>query len=125
MAQGIRYEEEYPVKFSGSGNGRYMELDIANKTVTIYNKDFYLKREGVLADNVTYDSYTKWTGRKDVTRTPVFKQDYLEGINTKPRVSTNVEIIRGNAAAFEKHLKMGEVNTLEDLENYRNNEFNL
>ena len=130
---GITYIEEYPVKIvplAEGGTGTvgskqsYLELDIASKQVTIYNSDYGLSRTGVEADKVEYESDTTWA-RKDHTQTPVFKQDFRDGVIDKPRVSTSLDIMRGNAAAFEKHLKISEVNTMEDLENYRNNEFNL
>lgn len=52
-----------------------------------------------------------------------FKTDYLDGITYKPNVENNVYINRGNYAAFERHLKLSEVKTMEDFENYSNGSF--
>ena len=54
---------------------------------------------------------------------PIFKEDYLMGIHYKPYVEDNVNIDRGKNAAFERHIKLGEVKTLQDLENYQNGGF--
>lgn len=53
----------------------------------------------------------------------VFKTDYLGGITYKPTVENDVRIERGNYSAFERHIKLSEVKTLEDMENYSNNSF--
>lgn len=52
-----------------------------------------------------------------------FKTDYLNGITYKPILEKDVRIDRGNYAAFERHLKLAEVKTMEDMENYSNNSF--
>ena len=43
----------------------------------------------------------------------------------EPKYNINLTYNRGNAAAWENHFKLSECNTLEDLENYGNNFFNL
>lgn len=53
----------------------------------------------------------------------LFKEDYLMGVHYKPSVSSTVNIQRGNNAAFERHIRLGEVKTLEDMENYQNGSF--
>lgn len=53
----------------------------------------------------------------------LFKEDYLMGVDYKPSVSSDVNIQRGNNAAFERHIRLGEIKTLEDMENYQNGSF--
>lgn len=53
----------------------------------------------------------------------ILKEDYLLGISYPPQVKTDVRIDRGNSAALERHLKLSEIKTLEDMENYRNGSF--
>lgn len=53
----------------------------------------------------------------------LFKEDYITGIHYAPSVSSSVNIQRGNNAAFERHIRLGEVKTLEDMENYQNGAF--
>lgn len=53
----------------------------------------------------------------------IFKEDYLIGVHFQPSVENKVNIQRGNNAAFERHIRLGEVKTLEDMENYMNGSF--
>lgn len=53
----------------------------------------------------------------------VYKENYLDNITFKPTVENNVRINRGNYSAFERHLKLSEIKTMEDLENYSNGSF--
>ena len=53
-----------------------------------------------------------------------YKKDALMGMqNSYEDIDASVE--RGKSAAFERHLILGEVNTFEDLVNYRNDYFGL
>lgn len=56
---------------------------------------------------------------------PTFQDAYNIGISSLPIVDSDVNIDRGNNAAFEKHLKIGEVTSLEALENYTNGYFKM
>lgn len=47
------------------------------------------------------------------------------GLQEEPKYDLNIMFNRGAAAAWEKHFKLSECNTMEDLENYGNNFFNL
>jgi hypothetical protein len=47
----------------------------------------------------------------------------LGDITYKPTVDNNVRIDRGNYSAFERHLKLAEVKTLNDLAEYSNGSF--
>lgn len=53
------------------------------------------------------------------------KEDYLTGFSLPPKVDVNVTVDRGGVSAFEKHYKLAECNTMQDLVNYGNNFFNL
>ena len=57
-----------------------------------------------------------FTEEKDSLVNPVTKFDYLSGIPYPPTVKNDVHISRGNAAAWERHMKLGEMKSLEDLE---------
>ena len=105
----------------------YDKIDYEFTQQTIYNKHYGLSREGNLAEISAYTVADVW-GHYDSENTinaPVFKEEYLLGISSAFESEVDVTIDRGNAAAFEKHFKLGECNTYEDLENYGNNYFNL
>ena len=56
---------------------------------------------------------------------PVFREEYRFGISSMENVDSDIYIDRGINAAFEKHLKLGEVASLEALEQYGNNFFKI
>ena len=56
---------------------------------------------------------------------PVYREEYRFGISTLENVDSDIYIDRGINAAFEKHLKLGEVTSLEALINYGNNFFKI
>ena len=68
-----------------------------------------------------YDALIK--NETDYLFSDIYKTDYLGGITYKPKVENDVRIERGNYMAFERHLKLAEIKTMEDMENYSNNSF--
>lgn len=111
----------------------YNEIDYDFTEQTIYNKHYGLYREGNLADIVQYREGHVWCDDKsngyvasaETINAPIFKEEYLLGISSTFKADVNVTINRGNAAAFERHFKLSECNSMEDLENSGNNIFNL
>lgn len=73
-----------------------------------------------------YSSYIWAEGERtndrkaDMFNVPVFKRDYYYGAAYAPEREIDVRIARGNASAFERHIRLSEVKTMEDLENYAN-----
>ena len=61
-------------------------------------------------ENYSYDAY-------------LTKEDYLINFSSPPKVDVNVTIDRGGVSAFERHYKLAECNTMQDLENYANGWF--
>lgn len=53
------------------------------------------------------------------------KEEYLTNFSSPPKVDVDVTIDRGGVSAFEKHYKLSECNTMQDLTQYGNNYFNL
>jgi hypothetical protein len=51
------------------------------------------------------------------------KEEYLINFSLPPKVDVDVTIDRGGTSAFERHYKLGECNTMQDLENYHNGYF--
>ena len=46
---------------------------------------------------------------------PVFKKDYFTGYSYEPTVKSSIDIKRGNAASYERHIRLGDNKTLDDL----------
>ena len=59
----------------------------------------------------------------DMLNAPVFKKDEFVGVSYEPDVNGDVRIDRGNAASRERHLKLGDVMTVDAMENYSNGGF--
>ena len=55
----------------------------------------------------------------------VFRQEYKLGSSSKENIERNVYIERGLSSAFEKHLNLLNVNSLESLEQFGNGSFNI
>ena len=137
----IKYEETYKyntgqtmeIVLDGYENITiyYNEIDYDFTKQTIYNKHYDLYREGNLADIVQYREGHVWRDDKsngyvasaETINAPIFKEEYLLGISSTFKADVNVTINRGNAAAFERHFKLSECNTMEDLEVMGNGQF--
>jgi hypothetical protein len=59
------------------------------------------------------------------TKAPIIREEYRVGVSAPENIKGNIYIDRGINSAFEKHLKLGEVASLEALENYGNNYFKI
>lgn len=138
---GVKYVEEWTfhkdVKtFNYGGASVTYEyvyiLPIYNDNYGAENLDIQNKKP--IYSIVTY--YWKQSKINEALITPVYKDEDilgLQNINTleydltsKKYVNTiNGYIPRGTAASFERHNILGEVKTFADLENYRNNFFQL
>ena len=59
------------------------------------------------------------------TYLPVFSEEYKLGIAAPQSVKGDIYIDRGINAAFEKHLKLGEITSMEALEQYTNGYFKI
>jgi hypothetical protein len=60
---------------------------------------------------------------RDILEQPIVKEDYLMGLMYHPIIETDVNIIRGNNCAWERHMKLGEVKTFDNLLEYANGGF--
>ena len=55
----------------------------------------------------------------------ITKEEYLFGIISKPEVKSDVFIDRGITTVFEKHLKLSEIRSLDELQRYCTGYFNV
>lgn len=92
--------------------------------VDVYSKEYRMGRKVLQSTLKKMEVGSIW--REDIAvSTMLFTKDSTEGLQEDPKYSINLLFNRGNAAAWENHFKLSECNTLEDLENYGNNFFNL
>ena len=106
----------------------YINFDGAAKE--FYSPRYDLYRTGNTANIIKMTSGEYWV-RKDrdgysyANDAYLTKEDYLTNFSLPPKVDVNVTIDRGGVSAFEKHYKLSECNTMQDLVNYGNNFFNI
>ena len=139
IEDGIYYRETYGYEKSVSATTTldnventiywYNKIYFDDKKESVYNEDFNLTRNTVIStlDSMTYGDV--WlmneSNSGSVINTPLIKEEYLMSAAMDAVIDVDVSIDRGNATAFEKHLILGECNTFQDVENYRNNYYNL
>lgn len=114
----LDYIENVPIYYqyvSFDKNGRIIESEDYNASRTTFDSNI-----------VSMSKMYEYDVDKDILMTTsVFKPDYFLGITKDIQSKVDIMVSRGNAAAFERHLQLIECNTLEDLENYKNNKFDL
>ena len=102
----------------------YDTLDLEGSKKTIYSEEYNLKRKALRSEIVSMETGSQWAV-EDAVNALLFTKEGSDGIKEEPKYDINLLYNRGNAAAWENHFKLSECNTLEDLENYGNNFFNL
>ena len=100
------------------------DIDYSSNSEIVYNKDLNLTGTTCIATIQKMRVADTFT-HEDSIQTPSFKDDTLMGIIDAPKYKIEVEINRGGLSVNEKHYKMSECNTMEDLINYGNNFFGL
>ena len=97
-------------------------IDFAGAAKEFYSTRYGLIRTGNTATILRLTSGDIWN--KDFAYDAYLtKEDYLTGFSLPPKVDVNVTVDRGGASAFERHYKLSECNTMQDLENYQNGYF--
>jgi len=72
---------------------------------------------------IASDYHVRADSDAESTEMPTFKKDWLVGITYNPNISIDVYIDRGNAASWERHIKLGEIKSFDDIQNYANGGF--
>lgn len=89
-------------------------------------KKFVFSTDAVLSSvnigNYTYDTPSVVSefsetveNEPDYIYQPLFKKDYFTGYAYEPNVDASVDIQRGNAASYERHIRLSESKTVEDI----------
>lgn len=105
---------------------QYIDFEAAAKE--FYSPRYGLYRTGNTANIIEFSSAEQWTakdGDGDQYSYDAYltKEDYLTAFSLPPKVDVNVTIDRGGVSVFEKHYKLSECNTMQDLVNYGNRYF--
>lgn len=98
---------------------QYVDIDYSSKKVTFNTRGMSAQ---TLMSNATYGG--ELINDDKFISENIVKPEYLMGVEDWVD-DVDIEIERGTSAAFERHNILTEVNTMEDLVNYRNNFFKL
>jgi hypothetical protein len=86
------------------------------------------KTEINIIDGNKIPNFSAFTDMEDydgINVSPVFKEEYKMGMAAKENVDSDIYIDRGINAAFERHLKLGEVTSMEAMLQYGNGFFKI
>ncbi|MBP5456523.1 MAG: hypothetical protein J6Y37_08485 [Paludibacteraceae bacterium] len=111
--------DSYVTSMDNLGYGKYPFI---TSDATVSN-DIAIGSQIVPYDFVVTSFTTTVKNEPDYLYASLMKEDGLMGISFKPDVTDEVNINRGNYAAFERHIKLSECKTMEDLVNYGNGSF--
>ena len=103
-------------------------IDFEGAAKEFYSTRYGLTRTGNTAKIVRFNSGEVWDSKSTALSAYdayLTKEEYLTNFSLPPKVDVNVTVDRGGVSAFEKHYKLAECNTMQDLVNYGNNYFNL
>jgi hypothetical protein len=101
----------------------YEKIDFNTNLKSIYkeklNRSVNVNMTNIIGMNCDNFSITR-NGNK-----PLLFTRENDNLSSFPKTDFNIVFNRGNAAGWEKHFKLSECNTMQDLINYGNNFFNL
>lgn len=98
----------------------YEDIDYDSKKVYSYNNELKAERLVNVAVITAMEVMKGW----DKTPLLITKHN-TDALQEEPKYNINLNFNRGASVAWENHFKLSECNTMEDLENYGNNYFNL
>lgn len=98
----------------------YVDFNADSKE--FYSTRYNLYRTGNTANIIEATTGEQWLSGETYDAY-LTKEDYLINFSLPPKVDVNVTVDRGGVSAFEKHYKLSECNTMQDLMQYNNGEF--
>lgn len=94
---------------------------ITSNNMQTCNKNINNEISIISSNNAQFESTNNMKDEYQYNR--LIRTDSYIGITYEPKKDVDVYISRGNAAAMEKHIKLGEVKTLDDMLSYGNGSF--
>lgn len=101
----------------------YKYVDYDTNLETVYNEEYKTYIDIRKAEIIGMPIGSIYNTR--VKQPLMFTKEGSDSLISTPKIDIDLTFNRGNAAGWEKHFKLSECNTMQDLENYGNNFFNL
>lgn len=128
--------QPYQIGYKGVTNVQYNQYndpeiveytinDINYKTVigkSLYPKGLNTEDISVFKSDTTYSFESDGLDEYEVN---VLKQEAEMGLSEPPKIESDIFIERQEISVFERHLRMGEINSLEQLDEYKNGYYNI
>ena len=105
-------DENYPIRY----------YEVIKDVETVHSDDTGMDVSVEMCDWYLYPSSYD---TENTVMSPSIRKDELIGYSMPETVENNIYIDRGYATALDKHLRFGEVNSLESMEKYGNGTFKL
>ena len=130
---GIHYLETYPyvlgyklITLDGKKDTDfyYETLNYGSNDEIVTHEEYKKTRLARKAKLIGMEVATTWTSENAIMA-PIFTDEFSSLQQYDNKNVLDISVDRGIAAAFETNYKLGECNTLDDLENYSNNFFNI
>lgn len=107
----------------------YVDINYRDSLCDVVYENIFGYQDRVTLSPVTARTQSMTEGGSPVSpnfqNADYFMEDYQLGMSFVANNNENVYIDRGSATAFERHLRLSEVDTLEDLVNYGNGMFKM
>lgn len=116
-----RLEQQYEA-VENQQNGTFSSVAMADFKATV--NMFRISGEGLPIEE-TYSRMNGMARHNNMAVYPLFAEEYRMGTAAPESVEADIYIDRGINAAFERHLKLGEVTSMEALEQYGLSYFNI
>lgn len=123
--------QPYQVGYKGVTNVVYdQNNDIVEVSYTIDNinyitaigKPLFPDADFIIKTQTLYSFNTDGLPEGDIN---VIKNEVEMGISEPPKIESDIFIERQSVSVFERHLRMGEISSLDQLEEYKNGYYNI
>ena len=111
----IEYNAYIPWKMNEMDDSLYTEHSYFETPILLYGVT-----DGEVKPDTDYYDWERFSKYNGIEAYPVFRIESRLGMASPEKVSNNIYIDRGSGAALDKHLRLGEIKTMEALENYSN-----
>ena len=128
LGDGVRFVETYRCKGNSIGSlGSDFEDYVNGKVSTLIEHSFEKFPFVVVPVNtpdevkaVIGEGTYSMSSSSGMLNANIVVEEWMQGLYHQPKVSSKLSIDRGNGASFERHIRLGEIHTMEDFENYQN-----
>ena len=91
----------------------YEKFPFETVPIETFDGNMYIEGSGV----------AQFDANADLLHMNTIREEWMNGLYHQPKVVSGISIDRGNGASFDRHVRLGEIHTMEDFDNYQNGGF--